>query len=276
MFLKVFNKVKFIKKSRRFQALNKSLLFILAIMISTGCVPSLFSSKGAEQAKDMKKSESTLIKPRLAQQPNSDEKSRTEINQTTKNNQSDTDNTRYDEKSEPASSDRISQKDHPTSDKQKDLLDKEKVSKRLVGAEKGKVPAESEQIKGDKPSEAQIKNSENEDWITSDSRTPTFKKHDHSKYVAQIKNKAIDILNRDRDSFYATLCSDSTTEQRTFTMYYKDEKSFRYKSFVWDEIDDKWEQQFESEKRQLASWKKHLTFVSSGKQCSVLKGGSSR
>jgi hypothetical protein len=273
MFSKVFNKIKFIKKSSRFQALNNSLLFILAIIISTGCVPSLFSSKGAEQPKDMKKSESTLIKPRLAQQPNSDEKVGTEINQTTKNNQSNTDNTRYDEKLVPASSDRTSQKDHPTSDKQKDLLDKEKVSKRLVGAEKGKVPAESEQIKGDKPSEAKIKSSEDEDWITSDSRTPTFKKHDHSKYVAHIKNKAIDILNRDRDSFYATLCSDSTTEQRTLTMYYKDEKSFRYKSFVWDEIDDKWEQQFESAKRQLASWKKHLSFVSSGKQCSVLKGG---
>jgi hypothetical protein len=273
MSLKVLNKVKFIKKSRRFQAFNKSLLVIFAIMISTGCVPSLFSSKGTEQAKDAKKSESTLIKPRLAQQPNSDDKAGAETNQTTQNNQPETDNTRYNEKSEPASSDRISQKDHPTSDKQKDLIDKEKVPKRLVGAEKGKVPAESEQIKGDKPSEAKIKDSEEDDWITSDSRTPTFKKHDHSKYVSHIKNKAIDVLNRDQDSFYATLCSDSTTEQKTLTMYYKEEKSFRYKSFVWDEIDDKWEQEFQSEKRQLTTWKKHLSFATSGKQCSVLKGG---
>ncbi|MFH0958050.1 MAG: hypothetical protein V1897_05025, partial [Pseudomonadota bacterium] len=152
--------------------------------------------------------------------------------------------------------------------------DKETASKRLVGIEKGKISPESEQIRGEKPSDVKSKAPDNDDWDKSPDNTPTFKKHNHQEYVTRIKNLAIDEVNKEPDSFYANICNNSTTDDWTLRIYFRSNKTFSYKSFVWDSIDDKWNRDYESEKRPLNTWKKHLAFASSGKKCKALKGSS--
>ncbi|MGC8603440.1 MAG: hypothetical protein ACP5VS_07120, partial [Desulfomonilaceae bacterium] len=153
-----------------------------------------------------------------------------------------------------------------------DFNNKDKTPKRLVGAEKGKVPPESEQIKGDKPVAVKIEKADDKDWMTSVEKNPIFKKHDHLKYINRLKELAIDMLNKEANSFYAILCCDTTTDEWSLTIYNRRDNSFRYKSLVWDPIDDKWELTYESGPTPLAGWKKHASFVSSDKQCETLKG----
>ncbi len=278
MLLKVFYKARRIKSSRSSWAFIKAALFILMALILAGCVPALFrSAKGPDETASVRKPGETLIKPKLVQKPRTPEQSETDTSQIAQDgpygNKKNYGNGRTESTSLDMSEDKNNQsliKSNP-----KDSNDKEKVPRQLTGVEKGQVPPESEQIRGDKPSDVKIKNTDNEDWLISDERKPSFKKHDHSKYVNRIKNLAINILNSQSSPFYATLCCDSTTDEWSFTIYFKQSNNFRYNSFIWDPIDDKWEQQYESESKPLTGWKKHVSFVSSGKQCSLLKGGGS-
>jgi len=98
-----------------------------------------------------------------------------------------------------------------------------------------------------------------------------FKRHDHAKYIAVIKNKGIDLVNSQKTCDQAIICKDSMTEQWTLTLYYKKAKTYIFNTYVWDEIDGKWQKSFESGKRPISGWEKHLKYTSSGKDCQTLK-----
>lgn len=276
MLPKVFFKAHCIRPTPRSSTFLTVGIFVLSAIILIGCVPTLFrSAKTTDETTKPKKQESTLIKPRLSQQPAEPEQSPSNNNQDSQNE------VRSDDKSTSKSHDESNSLDVSTAgrnesltnSKSESLNNKEKAPRRLIGVEKGKVPPESEQIKGDKPSDVKIVAPDDADWMLSDERKPKFKKHDHSKYVKRIKTLAMEALNKESDPFYATLCSDSTTDEWSLTIYFKKAASFRYKSLIWDPIDDKWEKQYESGNKPLVGWKKHVSFVSADKQCNQLKGG---
>jgi hypothetical protein len=100
---------------------------------------------------------------------------------------------------------------------------------------------------------------------------PPFKRHNHAKYVEKIKNKAIDKVNTEKDVAYARLCRDSTTDEWSLWIYRSEAKVYRFVSYVWDEVDEKWEESFISEKRPLSGWQNHLKSLAAGKDCMVLK-----
>jgi hypothetical protein len=102
-----------------------------------------------------------------------------------------------------------------------------------------------------------------------------IKKHDHSKYVTALRNKAIDLLNREENVYYARLCKDFATDQWSFTIYYKQQTIFSFIIYTWDEIDQKWVKSLTSDKRPMARFQKHLNFYTAGKECQILKGGNS-
>ncbi|MHB8202217.1 MAG: hypothetical protein ACYDHG_00765 [Desulfomonilaceae bacterium] len=276
MLPKIFRKDYCIRPTSRSSTFFTVVMLVLSAIILAGCVPTLFrSAKTTDETTKPKKQESTLIKPRLSQQPAEPEQSPSNNKQNSQNE------TRSDDKSTNKSHDESNSLDVSTAgrnesltnSKSESLDNKEKAPRRLIGVEKGKVPPESEQIKGDKPSDVKTVAPDDADWMLSDERKPKFKKHDHSKYVKRIKTLAMEALNKEFDPFYATLCSDSTTDEWSLTIYFKKADSFRYKSLIWDPIDDKWEQQYESGNKPLAGWKKHVSFVSADKRCSQLKVG---
>ncbi|MGO9120917.1 MAG: hypothetical protein ACLQPD_25320 [Desulfomonilaceae bacterium] len=112
--------------------------------------------------------------------------------------------------------------------------------------------------------------SETDDAGEAKSKEP-FKRHDHTKYLEIIKNKAVDLVNSDKESAYAAICKDMITDQWSLAFYYIQEKTYKFIIYVWDEIDDKWQKSFVSDKQPISSLEKHLKYSSSGKDCKVLK-----
>jgi len=101
---------------------------------------------------------------------------------------------------------------------------------------------------------------------------PALQKHDHAKYVQYIRSKAIDQVNKEKDVTLARICRDSTTEEWTLTMYQRRQPNYSFVTYMWDEVDGKWERAFSSGTRPISGWKQHLDFASAGKDCKVLKG----
>lgn len=105
-----------------------------------------------------------------------------------------------------------------------------------------------------------------------DPQIEPFQKHDHAKYAERVNNAAIDLVNKAPEAGFARVCRDSITEQWTLHLYYFRDKKYWFISYNWDEIDEKWEDSFKSDKRPLNVWKDHVNFSASGKECRVLKG----
>jgi hypothetical protein len=101
---------------------------------------------------------------------------------------------------------------------------------------------------------------------------PGIKKHDHTAYKRQLKNKAIDIVNNETKCSLARLCKDYITEEWTLTTFTKGEKTFSFTAHVWDPIGEKWKPTFTSKPRPLKNWSTHLRVTSSGRECELLKG----
>ncbi len=126
--------------------------------------------------------------------------------------------------------------------------------------------------KGDSQKSARSSGDKGDD---SDSRlTGVFdvEKHDHAAYSAKIKNEAIRLVNRTDVCSIARLCRDKITEDWTVSLYVKRPKTFRFVTYAWDPVDQKWEKVFESQPEPLKRLKRHLQFISAGKDCSYLKG----
>lgn len=98
-----------------------------------------------------------------------------------------------------------------------------------------------------------------------------FKKHDHVKYMQKIKNKAIDQVNKETDVTYARLCRDTTTDEWSLWIYRSEEKAYRFVTYTWDEVDEKWAESFKSDKKPISGWQHHLKFSTDGKDCKDLK-----
>lgn len=98
-----------------------------------------------------------------------------------------------------------------------------------------------------------------------------FKRHDHVKYMQKVKNKAIDQVNKEKDVTYARLCRDSTTDEWSLWIYRSEEKTYRFVTYIWDEVDEKWEESFKSDKRPISGLQHHLNFSTDGKDCKDLK-----
>jgi len=104
------------------------------------------------------------------------------------------------------------------------------------------------------------------------SRDVRIEKHDHAKYVARIKSKAIDLVNKNPSSFLARLCRDTITDQWLLNIYEKDQKTYSFTAYSWDPVTGTWGQSFPSGKQPLAKWKHHIRASESGRECKVLKG----
>ena len=151
-----------------------------------------------------------------------------------------------------------------------------KPPKRLTGTEQGQFPEEKDQKRGDKPAQPvrDTKGSEDDEMLGTETeeRSPSFKKHDHSKYLTTIKNSAIDVVNKEPDSVYARMCRHNTSEEWSLYLYFTQGKNYHFRIYVWDPIENMWTETFESEKRPVTGYKKHLSFSSAGKKCISLKG----
>jgi hypothetical protein len=101
---------------------------------------------------------------------------------------------------------------------------------------------------------------------------PRIQKHDHAKYVARIRNRAIDLVNKDSSSFLARLCRDTITDQWSLNIYQKDDKNYFFTAYSWDPVSGEWARSFDSGKQPLARWKHHIRASESGRECRVLKG----
>jgi hypothetical protein len=146
---------------------------------------------------------------------------------------------------------------------------------------RGRVPQQSKEPQRDASGQSQPASSRSAGSDSSKASTtekegqePVFEKHDHAKYVAHIRGKAIDKVNKEKDVTLARLCRDSTTEEWTLTLYHKRQQTYSFVSYVWDEVDGKWEQSLVAGNRPSSGWKQHLDFSSSGKDCKVLKGSA--
>lgn len=151
-----------------------------------------------------------------------------------------------------------------------------KPPKRLTGIEQGLFPEEKDQKRGDKPAlpVRDTKGSDDEEMLGTETeeRSPSFKKHDHSKYLTTIKNSAIDVVNKESESVFARMCRHNTSEEWSLYLYFIQGKNYQFRIYVWDPIENLWTETFESEKRPITGYKKHLSFSSAGKKCISLKG----
>lgn len=105
-----------------------------------------------------------------------------------------------------------------------------------------------------------------------DNGAGSFKKHDHLQYVQLIEKKALEIVKKHREATLVRVCKDTTTDQWTMNIYSKDAKGYSFTSYAWDEVDEKWEESFESRRQPIKRWKSHLDFSAARKTCKVLKG----
>jgi hypothetical protein len=103
---------------------------------------------------------------------------------------------------------------------------------------------------------------------------PLFKKHNHVKYLEKIRDAAKEIVEKQTDSVYARICRDSVIDEWSLSVYYFSGKEYWFQAYKWDEVDEKWQESFKSDKRPITVWKNHVKFSASGKECDTLKGES--
>jgi len=141
-------------------------------------------------------------------------------------------------------------------------------------AEKGRNPGPTKETKdsAEPASKPQPSKSPTQSPDDQDNLSDSFKKHDHSKYMTYVRNKAIDLINTQKPADHVVLCKDNTTDQWTMTLYNKGDRVYSFVTYVWDEIDDKWTESFVSNKNPISRWKNHVRYSASGKDCTVLKG----
>jgi hypothetical protein len=108
------------------------------------------------------------------------------------------------------------------------------------------------------------------------SREFLFQKPDHVEYSNEIKNKAIDLTNREAHASLVQLCKDSITGEWSLTIYKKGRKTFSFVIYSWDPIDQQWHETLDSGKRPLSMWDHHIKFSRDGRHCDVLKRLRSR
>jgi len=109
------------------------------------------------------------------------------------------------------------------------------------------------------------------------SKDPTLpegpiRKFDRAKYFEQLRSEASEIVKKEPDSSHAILCRDTITDDWSLSIYRIRGNHFEYVVYAWDEIDEKWTKDYDSEKRPLNQMKDHLKISVVNKECKALKG----
>ncbi len=248
---------------------------IMLVVLLSGCSNSIYGLIKPDGKNQTSTPQSTLIKPKMDDSPpvshDSQQKSSDGVAKITEGQQE--------------VSDRNLENLKPPNDSAKIVLEPlpkapseeiPKPPKRLTGTEQGKFPEGKDQKPGDKPA-LPLKNTKDSDedemlGLETEERNPSFKKHDHSRYLTTIKNSAIDMVNKEPDSVYARMCRHNTSEEWSLSLYFVQAKNYYFRIYVWDPIENNWAETFESEKRPVTGYKKHLSFSLAGKKCISLKG----
>ena len=231
----------------------------LSIYVS-GCTPALLQPQAESSNENKVIQKSELLKPRMVQSGGNEAKSGNSSISETKRSASPRVSENSSSQAEKRNQDGQAKQEKPKSEEAKSNPDsaaeKEEISDpaRRIAAKAGNSISASDV---DDTSEAKSKE--------------LFKRHDHTKYLEIIKNKAIDLVNSDQESTYAAICKDMITDQWSLAFYYTQEKTYKYVTYIWDEIDEKWQKSFVSDKRPISGLEKHLKYSSSGKDCKVLK-----
>lgn len=249
-------------------------ILIMAIVLLSGCGKSMFGLLRSEGKSQASNPQSTLIKPKLDDAPASPDPQPMVSDNLEKNMQQ----PEPVPEKKPAPPGLAKDSGNTLPDEPPQAPDKEtaKPPKRLTGIEQGQFPEEKDQKRGDKPAlpVRDTKGSGDEEMLGTETeeRSPSFKKHDHSKYLTTIKNSAIDVVNKESESVFARMCRHNTSEEWSLYLYFIQGKNYQFRIYVWDPIENLWTETFESEKRPIAGYKKHLSFSSAGKKCISLKG----
>lgn len=98
-----------------------------------------------------------------------------------------------------------------------------------------------------------------------------IKKYDHSRYVKKIRSKAAKLVEGSPSCFHARLCRDLISDEWWLTTYRKSGKTFSYTSWVWDDIDQKFERTFRSPEQPLRELKLQISYSAAEKECHVLR-----
>ena len=225
---------------------------VLLCLFLAACVPGLINRSGNPSSNAKKTAKDELIKPRVAENPAKDREKISEI-----------------EPPKPEAS-------SPPTEK---IV--QQASQRITRAseEPDRRETREKSIRGAvvKPGEAEASEPKKEP-VKSSSKDPTMpegplKKFDHSKYLEQLRSKAMDLVKKEPNCSHAFLCKDSITEDWRLYMYRAAGAHFTTKAVAWDEIDEKFEENEDSdEKRPASQFKEHLRILTVGKECKALKG----
>lgn len=240
----------------------------------TGCVPAFFSKKPNPIPEPKTDQKAELIKPLIAASVAEDATDKTSAPEPGANKPGNAERT-----SETLHS---SSKDARESSELSDALSDRPVQKKQTPGEDSKdrplrVITKSEKVDAPNPPTEKIdlvgkEKSSDPGSEELEATSSAFKKHDHSKYVTDIRNKAIDQLNKEKDADLVRLCRNATTDQWSLTMYHRAERTYSFTDYAWDEVNLKWEKVLSSVKKPRSSWKQHLDFSAAGKECKILKG----
>jgi hypothetical protein len=151
-----------------------------------------------------------------------------------------------------------------------------RITRTSVEADKRQPTEKTIPDTSSKPSDARTPDSKNEAPKSSAkdelAQEEPLRKFDHVKYLEKIRSKAIDLVNKERNCSHAILCKDSITEAWSLSLYRVLDRQFTSAVFVWDDIDEKWEEALVPDKRPVAQLKEHLKISAVGKECKPLKG----
>lgn len=254
--------------------LNVLLALSLTLLMTTGCGYTLSGLLKSKEDNNVSKAQPALIKPKLDNSSDSElpaDNTREPFNKAGSSDGKDTQSAVS--RTKPAVESGRTDSSKSGQEQPEEQL---KPPRRLTGVEQTDFPEEKDQKRGDRPlPPLRTKTDQDEDdLLTSEdeARNPYFKKHDHSKYVAKIKNAALDIINKENDCSYARICRHNTTDEWSLGIYFVQGKTYSFRSYVWDPIENTWTETFESEKKPHTGMRKHLSFSSAGKKCLTLKG----
>jgi hypothetical protein len=247
---------------------------LFCLIWTSGCVPTIFNRKSTAAAEKAGQPAASLMRPRLADGKDQAASPSPEAKEfdDPKKRAADEGKSPETPRSVPTVS---ATKREPVSPTEQSKMDK--ASKTTAEKEAPKSsPTAVESTKNDKawatPSGKAEPGTNKDPEGKAPGATEPVKKHDHTKYVAMVKDKAREILAEHPGATYVRLCQDSTTDIWTLSIYQKGDKTYSAVSYSWDEVDQKWNQTYESSREPISRWKGHLAYSAARKACTDLKG----
>ncbi len=248
-----------------------AMILVICAVIAGGCVPRMLSGKTEPQTEPKTAQKSGLVKPRIDGQSEKNQVASVPV------------------RSEAESDKRSSTEDNVRKESSGAARPSDKDSGTKARSESDSSGTATSSPTGPTAQAANVSNAARREVssgpvpATSTSTTETsdpskppdpdepIKRHDHSRYTELIKNKAMELVKQQPDSDHALLCKDAVTDQWSLVLHYSKERVYTFATYLWDEIDEKWQRAFVSDKRPLSGWQSHLRYQSSGKECRTLK-----